>query len=82
VLVAQLYGRNTATDNNAMSEVDVLDPATGAVQNRSTAVNLTNSTEATTNLDFTTHRGMQIDPATRTAWVTGPYADQLERLTY
>jgi hypothetical protein len=65
-----------------MSEVDVLDPATGAVRKRITTVNLMNSTEATTNFDFTTHRGLQIDPATRTAYVTGPYADQLERFTY
>jgi hypothetical protein len=82
VLVAQLYGTTLATDNNAMSEVDVLDPATGAVRKRITTVNLMNSTEATTNFDFTTHRGLQIDPATRTAYVTGPYADQLERFTY
>ena len=82
VLVAQLYSGSLDTDNNAMSEVDVLDPATGAVKKRITAVNLMSSTEATTNFDFTNHRGLQIDPVSRTAWVTAPYANQLERFTY
>jgi len=81
-VVAHLYEQNTGSDNNAMSELDTVDPATGKILSRSAMVNLVNSTVSTQNFEFTANAGIQLDPATRTAWVVDPYADGLERLHY
>lgn len=81
-LVAQLYENDYLTDNNAMSEIDTIDPAAGEVLNRAHDVNLLSSSEETTNFQFTADTGLVIDPQTRTGWVVGAYADELERFEY
>jgi hypothetical protein len=82
LLVASLFEQNAGEDNNAMSEVDVVDLATGKVVDRQADFNFVNSTLADENLEFSGMQGIQLNPATRTAYVVGPYADQLERFTY
>ncbi|GAA0371771.1 hypothetical protein GCM10009530_22410 [Microbispora corallina] len=81
-IVAHLYEVGTIDDNNAQSEITVVDPATGKVLARHPVVNLGNSTLSTSNFDFTSRRGLFLDPATRTGYVVNPYGNGLERFRY
>ncbi|MBP2706979.1 S8 family serine peptidase [Microbispora sp. RL4-1S] len=81
-VVAHLYEVNTTDDNNAQSEITVIDPATGEVLARHPVINLGNSTLAMSNFDFTSRRGLFLDPATRTGYVVNPYGNGLERFHY
>lgn len=81
-LVAHLYEEATTDDNNALSEVTVLDPDTGKVLARHPVANLVSSTISTSNFDFTGRRGLFLDPAHRTAYLVNPWANGLERFTY
>jgi hypothetical protein len=79
---ASLYENGVETDNNAMSEITVLDPATGTVLARHPVANLVNSTVAGSNFDFTGRQGLFLDPATRTGWVVNGWGTGLERFSY
>ncbi|WP_189316567.1 S8 family serine peptidase [Streptomyces brasiliensis] len=81
-LVASLYEEGTTGDNNALSEITVVDPDTGAVLARHPIANLVNSTLSTSNFDFTSRRGLFLDPGTRSGYLVNPWADGLERFTY
>ncbi len=81
-LVAHLYEEATTGDNNALSEITVLDPGTGEVLARHPVANLVNSTLSTSNFDFTSRRGLFVDPATRTVYLVNPWANGLQRFTY
>jgi hypothetical protein len=81
-LEASLYENGVETDNNAMSEITVLDPATGTVLARHPVANLVNSTVAGSNFDFTGRQGLFLDPATRTGWVVNGWGTGLERFSY
>lgn len=81
-VVADLYEAGTGGDNNALSEVTVIDPDTGKVLGRHPVANLLNSTLTTSNFDFTSRRGLYLDSATRTAYLVNPWANGLERFTY
>ncbi|WUD71305.1 S8 family serine peptidase [Streptomyces sp. NBC_00510] len=81
-LVAHLYEEATTGDNNALSEITVLDPDTGKVLARHPVANLVNSTLSTSNFDFTSRRGLFLDPATRTVFLVNPWANGLQRFTY
>lgn len=81
-VVAHLYEEGTTGDNNALSEITVVDPDTGTVLARRPVANLVNSTLAVANFDFTARRGLFLDPASRTGYLVNPWADGLERFTY
>lgn len=61
-LVADLYEEGTTGDNNALSEITVVDPDAGKVLARHPIANLINSTLNTSNFDFTSRRGLFVDP--------------------
>ncbi|MBM9509374.1 S8 family serine peptidase [Actinacidiphila acididurans] len=79
---ASLYENGVETDNNAMSEITVLDPATGKVLARHPVANLVDSTIAGSNFDFTGRQGLFLDPATRTGWVINAWGTGLEQFSY
>ena len=79
---ASIYESGVETDNNAMSEITVLDPATGKVLARHPVANLVGSTVAGSNFDFTGRQGLFLDPATRTGWVVDSWGTGLERFSY
>jgi hypothetical protein len=79
---ASLYEAGVATDNNAMSEITVIDPATGQVLSRQPVANLVDSTVVGTNFDFTSHAGLYLDPATRTGWLIDAWGTGLEQFRY
>ncbi|MBY8883117.1 S8 family serine peptidase [Actinacidiphila acidipaludis] len=79
---ASLYENAVETDNNAMSEITVLDPATGTVLARHAVANLVDSTVAGSNFDFTGRQGLFLDPHTRTGWVVNGWGTGLERFSY
>ncbi|MGW5276068.1 S8 family serine peptidase [Streptomyces sp. NPDC004044] len=81
-LVAHLYEEATTEDNNALSEITVIDPDTGKVLARHPIANLVSSTLTTSNFDFTSRRGLFIDPGTRTGYLVNPWANGLERFHY
>lgn len=81
-LVAHLYEEATTGDNNALSEITVVDPDTGRVLARHPVANLVNSTLSTSNFDFTSRRGLFLDPDTRTVFLVNPWANGLQRFTY
>ncbi|MGY5048422.1 S8 family serine peptidase [Streptomyces sp. 900105755] len=79
---ASLYESGVETDNNAMSEITVLNPATGEVLARHAVANLVASTIAGSNFDFTGRQGLFLDPHTRTGWVVNGWGTGLERFSY
>ncbi|WP_234543559.1 S8 family serine peptidase [Streptomyces shenzhenensis] len=79
---ASLYESGVETDNNAMSEITVLNPATGEVLARHAVANLVNSTVAGSNFEFTGRQGLFLDPHTRTGWVVNGWGTGLERFSY
>ncbi|MFG3590549.1 S8 family serine peptidase [Streptomyces sp. NPDC047990] len=79
---ASLYENGVETDNNAMSEITVLNPATGKVLARHAVANLVASTIAGSNFDFTGRQGLFLDPHTRTGWVVNGWGTGLERFSY
>jgi hypothetical protein len=79
---ASIFEANLLTDNNAMSEITVINPTTGAVLDRLPIANLIDSTEAGVNFDFTTHQGLYLDPATRTGYLADASDTGIERFTY
>nr|WSX75477.1 S8 family serine peptidase [Streptomyces sp. NBC_00899] len=81
-VVANLYEVGTSGDNNALSEITVIDPDTGKVLGRHPVANVVNSVLTTSNFDFTSRRGLFLDPATRTAYLVNPWANGLERFSY
>jgi hypothetical protein len=82
IVEASIFESNFETDNNAMSEITVLRPATGAVLARLPIANLIDSTEEGVNFDFTSHQGLYLDPATRTGWLVDAFGSGIERFTY
>jgi hypothetical protein len=82
VVEASIYEENIATDNNAMSEITVIDAGTGTVLERLPVANIIDSTEADTNFDFTSHQGLFLDPATRTGWLEDAWGTGLEQFHY
>ena len=82
IVEASIFESNFETDNNAMSEITVLNPATGAVLARLPIANLINSTEEGVNFDFTSHQGLYLDPATSTGWLVDAFGSGVERFTY
>jgi hypothetical protein len=79
VLFAHVFGNGLVRgDNNAMSEIDVVDLASGELLARKEVANLFHSTVLDQNFEFTGLRGLQLDPATRTAWLISPNAVQLQ----
>ncbi|GAA4512355.1 hypothetical protein GCM10023191_077920 [Actinoallomurus oryzae] len=79
---AGLYESGAEADNNAMSEITVLDPDTGKVLARHPVANLVYSTVAGSNFEFTSRQGLYVDPASRTGWVVNAWGTGLERFTY
>ncbi|HEY5396473.1 MAG TPA: hypothetical protein VIL16_13840 [Trebonia sp.] len=79
---ASIFEANFLTDNNAMSEITVINPTTGAVLNRLPIANLIDRTEEGVNFDFTTHQGLYLDPATRTGYLADASDTGIERFTY
>ncbi|MFF4121565.1 S8 family serine peptidase [Streptomyces sp. NPDC001714] len=79
---ASLYESGVETDNNAMSEITVLNPATGEVLARHAVANLVNSTIAGSNFEFTGRQGLFLDPHTRTGWVLNGWGTGLEQFSY
>jgi hypothetical protein len=82
IVEASIYEENVETDNNAMSEITVINPATGAVLSRLPVANLIDSTEVGVNFDFTSHQGLYLDPATRTGWLVDAFGTGIERFSY
>ena len=82
VVEASIYEENIDTDNNAMSEITVISPGTGAVLERLPVANIIDSTESDTNFDFTSHQGLFLDPATRTGWLEDAWGSGLEQFHY
>ena len=82
VVEASLYESGVETDNNAMSEITVLNPATGKVLARHAVANLVDSTVAGSNFDFTGRQGLFLDPHTRTGWVVNGWGTGLEQFSY
>jgi hypothetical protein len=82
VVEASIYEENVETDNNAMSEITVIDAGSGQVLERLSVANIVDSTEAGTNFDFTSHRGLFLDPATRTGWLVDAWGTGLEQFHY
>ncbi|GGK70635.1 hypothetical protein Sme01_27420 [Sphaerisporangium melleum] len=81
-LVAHLYEAGTTDDNNAMSEITVIEPDTGKVLARHPVVNLVNSTIGVSNVDATSRQGLYLDPKTRTGYVVNPWGDGIQRFHY
>ncbi|WP_055589514.1 S8 family serine peptidase [Streptacidiphilus griseoplanus] len=81
-VVAHLYEEATAGDNNALSEITVVEPDTGKVLARYPLVNLVNTMGGLTNFEPTSLRGLHLDPGTRTVYLVNPWANGLQRLTY
>lgn len=79
---ASLYESGVETDNNAMSEITVIDAGTGQVLSRKSVANLVNSTVAGSNFDFTSRQGLYLDPATRTGWIADAWGTGIERFGY
>jgi hypothetical protein len=77
-----LVEANFLTDNNAMSEITVINPTTGAVLNRLPIANLIDRTEEGVNFGFSTHQGLYLDPATRTGYLADASDTGIERFTY
>jgi hypothetical protein len=82
VVEASIYEENIDTDNNAMSEITVIDAGTGMVLERLPVANIIDSTESGTNFDFTSHQGLFLDPATRTGWLEDAWGTGLEQFHY
>ena len=82
IVEASIFEANFETDNNAMSEITVINPATGAVLERLPIANLINSTEEGVNFDFTSHRGLYLDPAASTGYLVNAFGTGIERFTY
>lgn len=67
------------TNNNAMSAVDVIDMRTGtSIEHLPTFGFLY---PLATGIPFTEH-GIQVDPATRTAWTFAPFGDGVQQFSY
>ncbi|MGW4641433.1 S8 family serine peptidase [Sphaerisporangium sp. NPDC004334] len=81
-VIAHLYEAGTTGDNNALSEITVIEPDTGKVLARHPVVNLVNSTIATSNISPDSRQGLYLDPASRTGYVVNPWADGLQRFRY
>ncbi|WP_146075728.1 S8 family serine peptidase [Streptomyces sp. Ru62] len=81
-VVAHLYEAATSGDNNALSEVTVVNPDTGEVLARHPVANIVDSTLAVSNFESTSRRGLFLDTRTRTAYLVNPWANGLERLRY
>jgi hypothetical protein len=79
---ASIYEEGVETDNNAMSEITVIDPGTGQVLARQAVANIVDSTESGTNFEFTSHRGLYLDTATRTGWLVDAWGTGLEEFHY
>jgi len=79
---ASIYEAAVATDNNAMSEITVIDPATGQVLSRQPVANLVDSTLSGPNFDFTSRAGLYLDPATRAGWLVDAWGTGLEQFRY
>lgn len=82
VVEASIYEENIDTDNNAMSEITVINAGTGTVLERLPVANIIDSTESDTNFDFTSHQGLFLDPAARTGWLEDAWGTGLERFHY
>lgn len=82
VVEASIYEQDIGTDNNAMSEITVLNPATGTVVEQLPVANIIDSTEADTNFDFTSDKGLYLDPSTRTGWIEDAWGTGLEQFHY
>lgn len=80
VVQASLYEAGTDDDNNAMSEITVVDAGTGAVVSRVPMVNLAGA--MVSNFGYTGRRGLYLDPATHTGWVVNAWGNGLERFRY
>ncbi|MFF4832852.1 S8 family serine peptidase [Streptomyces sp. NPDC001315] len=81
-VVAHLYEETTTGDNNALSEITVVEPATGKVLARHPLANLVNTMGGLTNFESTSRRGLHLDPETRTVYLVNPWANGLQRLRY
>jgi hypothetical protein len=68
------------TDSNAMSQLDVVDLATGAVLRTISTFNFSYGLIGP--LASYSERGIQLDPSTRTGWTFGPYGVQIQSFKY
>ncbi|MFC4535555.1 S8 family serine peptidase [Sphaerisporangium dianthi] len=81
-VIAHLYEAGTTDDNNALSEITVIEPGTGKVVARHPVVNLVNSVIDVSNVSSSSRQGLYLDPSTRTGYVVNPWADGLQRFRY
>ncbi|MEU6418187.1 S8 family serine peptidase [Streptomyces spiralis] len=81
-VVAHLYEEATSGDNNALSEITVVEPDTGKVLARHPLANLVNSMGGLNNFEPTSLRGLHLDPETHTVYLVNPWANGLQRLKY
>lgn len=81
-LVAFNATSDYTVNNNAMSAVGVYDLNTGKMISLMPDFNFVTAGLANPNYFSLDERGIQIDPATRTAWTYGPGDIQIERFSY
>jgi hypothetical protein len=84
LVVGFLGGTDYQVNNNGMSAVGVYDLHTGAQLSFREDFNLFSAFNGLT-ADFGTlqgERGIQLDPATRTAWTYSPYGNQVQQFSY
>ena len=81
VLAGFLAGSDYLVNNVAMSSVGVYDAHTGRQISLSQRFNFANEVFSNSLL-FIGERGIQLDPATRTAWTFGPGGAQVQQFSY
>ena len=82
LLVAFVAGDDFYANNNAMSAVGAFDTRTGARVFYSPFFNFANAAFAGGVPYLQGERGIQLDPATRTAWTYGPGNEQIQQFKY
>ncbi len=84
LIVGFLLGNDYVVNNNAMSGVGVYDLHSGARVSFSEDFNLFSLGSSMAGVFGTVQgeRGIQLDPATRTAWTYSPYGDEIQQFSY
>ncbi len=84
LIVGFLVGNDYQVNNNAMSGVGVYDLHSGTRLSFSEDFNLFSLGSSMAGVFGTVEgeRGIQLDPATRTAWTYSPYGDEIQQFSY
>jgi hypothetical protein len=81
IVVGFLGGSDWQVNNNGMSAVGVFDLKTGSLISMSEHFNFV-FTALGTSIPVESEPGIQLDPASGTAWTYGPLDNQLQQFSY